>query len=35
VLRNWAPKQGVTSVVWVSTFSWFVFKSALVVLAAE
>lgn len=35
VLRNRAPKQGVTSVVWVSTFSWFVFKSALVVLAAE
>jgi len=35
VLRNWAPKQGVTSVVWVSALSRFVFKSTLVVLAAE
>ena len=35
VLRKWAPKQGVTSVVWVSALSWFVFKSTLVVLAAE
>ena len=35
MLGNRAPEKGITSVVGVSTLGWFVFKSALVMLAAK